>query len=41
MQITHFNSDEISNFDLSRDGKRLVMRRGTIKQGVLLIRDLR
>jgi eukaryotic-like serine/threonine-protein kinase len=41
MQITHFNSDEISNFDLSRDGKRLVMRRGTIKQDVLLIRDLR
>jgi Tol biopolymer transport system component len=40
-QITHFNSELISNFDLSRDGKRLVMSRGTTKQDVLLIRDLR
>jgi Tol biopolymer transport system component len=40
-QITHFNSELISNFDLSRDGKRLVMSRGTRKQDVVLIRDLR
>jgi eukaryotic-like serine/threonine-protein kinase len=40
-QITHFNSELISSFDLSRDGKRLVMSRGTIKQDVLVIRDLR
>jgi len=40
-QITHFNSELISSFDLSRDGKRLVMNRGTITQDVLLIRDLR
>jgi len=32
---------EISEFDLSRDGKRLVMRRGAVKQDVMLIRDLR
>ncbi len=40
-QITHFNSELISNFDLSRDGKRLVMSRGTRKQDVVLIRDLK
>jgi Tol biopolymer transport system component len=40
-QITHFNSELISNFDLSRDGKRIVMSRGTHKQDVPLIRDLR
>ena len=40
-QITHFNSEVISSFDLSRDGKRLVMSRGTSKQDVVLIRDLR
>jgi Tol biopolymer transport system component len=40
-QITHFNSEVISSFDLSRDGKRLVMSRGTQKQDVVLIRDLR
>jgi eukaryotic-like serine/threonine-protein kinase len=40
-QITHFNSELINSFDLSRDGKRLVMRRGTVKQDVVLIRDLR
>ncbi len=40
-QITHFNSELISGFDLSRDGKRLVMSRGTRKQDVELIRDLR
>ena len=40
-QMTHFKSELISSFDLSRDGKRLVMSRGTIKHHVLLIRDLR
>ena len=40
-QITYFNSELISNFDLSRDGKRLVMSRGTRKQDVVLIRDLK
>jgi serine/threonine protein kinase/Tol biopolymer transport system component len=40
-QITHFNSEEIASFDLSRDGKRIVMDRGILKQDVLLIRDLR
>ena len=40
-QITHFNSEEITDFDLSRDGKRLVMSRGTSQQYMLLIRDLK
>jgi len=40
-QITHFHSELISGFDLSQDGKRLVMSRGTQKQDVVLIRDLR
>jgi len=40
-QITHFNSEGIGDFDLSRDSKRIVMSRGTFKQDVLLIRDLR
>ena len=40
-QITHFNSEQIFDLDLSRDGKRLVMTRGTRKQDVVLIRDLR
>jgi Tol biopolymer transport system component len=40
-QITHFNSEHIQSFDLSRDGKQLVMSRGTRKADVVLIRDLR
>jgi Tol biopolymer transport system component len=40
-QMTHFNSEEINSFNLSRDGKRLVMSRGTIKADVVLIHDLR
>jgi eukaryotic-like serine/threonine-protein kinase len=40
-QITHFNSEQIWGFDLSRDGKQLVMRRGTPQEDVVLIRDLR
>jgi Tol biopolymer transport system component len=40
-QITHFDSDLIYFFDVSRDGKRLVMDRGRITSDVVLIRDLR
>ncbi|MGA8616981.1 MAG: hypothetical protein WB660_00460 [Candidatus Sulfotelmatobacter sp.] len=40
-KITHFNSEQIWSFDLSRDGKRLVMRRGTTQEDAVLIRDLR
>jgi Tol biopolymer transport system component len=40
-QITHFNSLLISQFDLSRDGKELVMSRGTANRDVVLIHDLR
>jgi eukaryotic-like serine/threonine-protein kinase len=40
-QITHFTSQQIWGFDLSRDGKWLVMRRGTPQNDVVLIRDLR
>lgn len=40
-QITHFNSLLISQFDLSRDGKRLVMTRGTANRDVVLIHDSR
>jgi Tol biopolymer transport system component len=40
-QITHFNSEIISSFNLSRDGKRLVMSRGTARQDAVLLRDLR
>lgn len=40
-QITHFTSELISSFDLSRDGKQLVMNRGTANRDVVLIRDVR
>jgi Tol biopolymer transport system component/DNA-binding winged helix-turn-helix (wHTH) protein len=40
-QITHFNSLLISQFDLSRDGRELVMSRGTANRDVVLIHDLR
>jgi Tol biopolymer transport system component len=40
-QITHFNSLVIRSFDLSRDGKQLVMDRGTASRDVVLIHDLR
>jgi Tol biopolymer transport system component len=40
-QMTHFNDQKIENFDVSRDGKQLVMSRGTVRQDVVLIRDLR
>jgi Tol biopolymer transport system component len=40
-QITHFNSELITSFDLSRDGKQLVMNRGTTNRDVVLIHDLK
>jgi Tol biopolymer transport system component len=40
-QITHFNSLVIWDFDISRDGKQLVMSRGIDNRDVVLIRDLR
>jgi Tol biopolymer transport system component len=40
-QITHSNSLLISQFDLSRDGKGLVMSRGTANRDVVLVRDLK
>jgi Tol biopolymer transport system component len=40
-QITHFNQAFIQMFDLSSDGKRLVMDRYTESDHVMLIRDLR
>jgi Tol biopolymer transport system component len=40
-QITHFKSDLIFSFGISRDGKRIVMSRGTMKEDVVLIHDLR
>jgi serine/threonine protein kinase/Tol biopolymer transport system component len=40
-QITHFNNELIDGFELSRDGKRLVMGRGTVNSDVVLIRDVR
>ena len=39
--ITHFNSLLMRSFDLSRDGKQLVMNRGTSNRDVVLIRDIR
>jgi Tol biopolymer transport system component/tRNA A-37 threonylcarbamoyl transferase component Bud32 len=40
-QITHFNTDSISWFDVSRDGKRLLMNRMRYTSDVVLIRDLK
>jgi Tol biopolymer transport system component len=40
-QITHFNDEVIRSFDLSRDGKQLVMNRGTANRDVVLIRDVK
>jgi Tol biopolymer transport system component/predicted Ser/Thr protein kinase len=40
-QVTHFKSLLIRNFDLSRDGKQLLMNRGTTTRDVVLIRDLK
>lgn len=40
-QLTHFVSDSIYSFDVSRDGKRLLMSRGRRTSDAVLIRDLR
>ncbi|MFZ0808165.1 MAG: DPP IV N-terminal domain-containing protein, partial [Candidatus Sulfotelmatobacter sp.] len=40
-QITRFSSDQINYFDLSRDGKRLVLDRFQSNADVVLIRDVR
>jgi Tol biopolymer transport system component len=40
-QVTHFSSDSISSFDVSRDGKQLLMERGRQTSDAVLIRDLR
>jgi Tol biopolymer transport system component len=40
-QLTHFQGDQIFNFDYSWDGKWLAAARGRITDDVVLIRDLR
>jgi Tol biopolymer transport system component len=40
-EVTHFNDEFIFIFDLSGDGKRLVMDRGSSKGDVVLIRNVR
>lgn len=40
-RLSHFNDQTIDSFDLSRDGKSLVMSRGAARQDVVLIRDLK
>ncbi len=40
-QITHFNDKVIRSFDPSRDGKQLVVNRGTANRDVVLIRDVK
>jgi eukaryotic-like serine/threonine-protein kinase len=40
-QITSFNNQFIGTFDVSRDGKQLLMIRGTANRDVVLIRDVR
>jgi len=39
-QLTHFKNGTIESFDVSRDGKWVVMSRGTARQDVVLIHDL-
>jgi Tol biopolymer transport system component/class 3 adenylate cyclase len=40
-QVTHFVSEGVDSFDVSRDGKRLIMNRGRQTSDAVLIRDLR
>ena len=40
-QLTHFTSETIFSFDLSKDGKQLVMERDTSTSHVVLIRDVK
>jgi Tol biopolymer transport system component len=39
-QLTNFKSDQIFGFNYSRDGKSLVLARGTVSNDVLLISDV-
>ena len=40
-QVTRFSSDQIWDFDLSRDGSQIVLTHGRIDSDVMLIRDVR
>lgn len=40
-QVTNFTSDVIHSFDLSRDGKQLVLSRGTNRSDVVLFSDIK
>jgi eukaryotic-like serine/threonine-protein kinase len=40
-QITGFDSDQIFDFDLSRDGKQIILTRGTTVSDVVLMRGLK
>ena len=40
-QLTHFNSEQILDFELSPGGKRLLMSRGLLISDVVLIREVR
>lgn len=40
-QLTNFTSNQISNFAISRDGKRLALSRGFSNLDVVLIKDFR
>jgi hypothetical protein len=39
--LTNFKDEEISSFDLTRDGKQFVAARGTTTSDMLLITDLK
>lgn len=38
-QFTQFKSDQIFTFDVSRDGKQIVLERGSVSDNVVLIVD--
>jgi serine/threonine protein kinase/Tol biopolymer transport system component len=40
-QVTRFNSDQIWDFDLSRDGSQIVLTHARVDSDVMLIRDIR
>jgi Tol biopolymer transport system component len=40
-QLTHFTSEAIFSFDLSKDGKQLAVDRDTSSSNVVLIRDVK
>ena len=39
-QVTHFKTDRIATFNLSRDGKRVALTRHTMKRAVVVIHDV-